>query len=144
MLERTFVPRNNRYDYSSAYKAEDVTDQDLRGHYHDYSLAKRYANKWFEINKLPFITFFKPVEEYEEDSMLSNMELQMGYILPNGKTFKFMQFRLTKNQIRLNCHWNIIARQVLQAWDDTDRKEVILQAAKEIQEVEAAYEAAYA
>ena len=131
------------YDYSSAYKAEDVPFE-LRGYYQEYSIAKTRANKWLAANGIPLLVSFKPIGEYDDDALHSNMALYVSYLLPNKAIYRFHELRLSKNQIRLNCFWNEIALRALYSWDNSDSQEHILSIAKEIEEVEAAYEAAYA
>lgn len=131
------------WDYSSAYKAEDVSEE-LRGYYQEFSIAKTRANQWLTKNGIPLSVRFKPNGEFEEDSIQSNMELHVFYLLDDVKQYRIANLSLSKNSIRIDCHRNKIIMMVLKTWDDYRNKDVVEGIAKEKREANAAYEAAYA
>ena len=117
------------YGFNSAYKALDVP-REMRDYYEDYNLAKSEANRWFAKEDIPLLLRFRPAGEYVEKSLMSNMTLQLFYILPDSSQHHIITIPCSKNQIKLNAHWRELAKWSLKIWDTFEHKDSVYQRAK--------------
>ena len=143
-LRPTYVPAG--YGYESAYKAYDVPD-DLREYYQEFNLQKIRANRWFRDQDIPLLLRFRPCGEYRVDSVWSNMTLELNYILPTGGLYRFHNWKLSKNEIKLKCFRNELLRMSFKPYSMAMQHSAhLLQVIKDCElrvEADKAYELAY-
>ena len=131
------------YGYASSYKAENVP-QEYRELYHKYNRIKGEANMWLSKNDIPLMLRFRPNSEFKEIGIWTNMILSVSYVLPDHSLYVIKESGVSKNEVKIEYQWSELAKHALKAWDTYYYQDKILAIANKIQEVEDAYEQAYA